>query len=137
MNNEIKKGNLNYDQSGRAYPDNPEIKENWNCIWENDSKRYKLVGDNEHKEWEEIENQYNVMEITSTFEKRVYNIEDGIDKYEVTRIVKHPRPEYDDSYFYSIYREHEIPEASGYWYFEPSDELIVRIKKTIESYEHT
>ncbi len=51
---EIKKGNLNYDQSGRAYPDNPRIKENWDCIWENDGKHYKLVGDNEHKEWEEV-----------------------------------------------------------------------------------
>jgi hypothetical protein len=61
MNNKIKKGNLNYDQSGRAYPDNPQIKENWNCIWEKDGKHYKLVGDNEHKEWEEIENQYKVM----------------------------------------------------------------------------
>ena len=56
MNNKIKKGNLNYDQSGRAYPDNPQIKENWNCIWEKDGKHYKLVGDNEHKEWEEMEN---------------------------------------------------------------------------------
>ena len=61
MNNEIKKGNLNYDQSGRAYPDNPQIKENWDCIWEKDGKHYKLVGDNEHKEWEEIENQYKVI----------------------------------------------------------------------------
>jgi hypothetical protein len=50
----IKKGNLNYDQSGRAYPNNPEVKENWNCIWENDGKYYKLVGDNEHKEWDEV-----------------------------------------------------------------------------------
>jgi hypothetical protein len=55
MSKEIKKGKLNYDQSGRAYPDNPRIKENWDCIWENDGKHYKLVGDNEHKEWEEIE----------------------------------------------------------------------------------
>ena len=50
----IKKGNLNYDQSGRAYPDNPELKENWDCIWEHDDKYYELVGDNEHKEWEEV-----------------------------------------------------------------------------------
>ena len=54
MKKEIKKGNLNYDGSGRAYPDNPQIKENWNCIWENNGKYYKLVGDNEHKEWSEI-----------------------------------------------------------------------------------
>jgi hypothetical protein len=54
MNKEIKKGNLNFDQSGRAYPDNPHIKENWDCIWEKDGKHYKLIGDDEHKEWEEI-----------------------------------------------------------------------------------
>lgn len=51
----IKKGNLNYDQSGRAYPDNPEVKENWNCIWEYDGKYYKLVGDGSHKEWDEVQ----------------------------------------------------------------------------------
>jgi hypothetical protein len=54
MKKEIKKGNLNYDQSGRAYPDNPEVKENWDCIWEKDGKHYKLVGDDEHKEWEVV-----------------------------------------------------------------------------------
>ena len=54
MNN-IKRGNLNYDQSGRAYPDNPEVNENWNCIWENNGKYYKLVGDDYHKEWEEVD----------------------------------------------------------------------------------
>jgi hypothetical protein len=54
MEKEIKKGNLNFDQSGRAYPDNPEVKENWNCIWEKDGKHYELVGDDEHKEWEEV-----------------------------------------------------------------------------------
>jgi hypothetical protein len=50
----VKKGNLNYDQSGRAYPDKPHIKKNWDCIWEHNSKHYKLVGDDEHKEWEEV-----------------------------------------------------------------------------------
>jgi hypothetical protein len=54
----IKKGNLNHDQSGRAYPDEPQIKENWDCIWEYKGKHYKLVGDDEHKEWEEV-NIYN------------------------------------------------------------------------------
>ena len=54
MNKEIKKGKLNYDQTGRAYPDNPHIKENWDCIWDKDGKHYKLVGDDEHKEWEEV-----------------------------------------------------------------------------------
>ena len=50
----VKKGNLNYDQSGKAYPDKPHIKKNWDCIWEHNGKYYKLVGDDEHKEWEEV-----------------------------------------------------------------------------------
>lgn len=50
----IKKGNLNYDQSGRAYPDEPHIEENWGYTWEHEGKYYKLVGDNEHKEWDEV-----------------------------------------------------------------------------------
>jgi hypothetical protein len=52
---EIKKGNLNFDQTGRAYPDNPHIKENWDCIWEHEDKYYKLVGDINNKEWEEVQ----------------------------------------------------------------------------------
>jgi hypothetical protein len=51
---EIKKGNLNFDQTGRAFPDNPHIEENWDCIWEYEGKHYKLVGDINNKEWEEI-----------------------------------------------------------------------------------
>ena len=54
----IKKGKLNYDHSGRAYPDNPRVKENWDSIWEYRGKYYKLVGDDEHKEWEQV-NIYN------------------------------------------------------------------------------
>ncbi len=50
----IKKGNLNFDQTGRAYPDNPHIEENWDCIWENEGKHYKLVGDTNNKEWSEV-----------------------------------------------------------------------------------
>ena len=52
--NKIKKGNLNYDQSGRAYPNNPKLKENWDCIWKYGDKYYELVGDDQHKEWEEV-----------------------------------------------------------------------------------
>lgn len=52
--NKIKKGKLNFDQSGRAYPDNPEIDENWDCIWENDGKYYRLVGLPYHAEWSEL-----------------------------------------------------------------------------------
>jgi hypothetical protein len=51
---EIKKGNLNFDQTGRAYPDNPHIEENWDCIWEYEGKYYKLVGGINNKEWEEV-----------------------------------------------------------------------------------
>jgi len=50
----IKKGNLNFDQTGRAYPDNPHIEENWDCIWEYEGKLYKLVGDINNKEWSEV-----------------------------------------------------------------------------------
>ena len=42
MNKQIKKGNLNFDQSGRAYPDNPQIKENWDCIWDGDAYKNYL-----------------------------------------------------------------------------------------------
>ena len=66
----IKKGNLNHDQSGRAYPDEPQIKENWDCIWEFEGKHYKLVGDDEHKEWEEV-NIYN--QIIDEVYKNYYN----------------------------------------------------------------
>ena len=67
----IKKGKLNYDQSGRAYPPNPRVKENWDCIWEYEGKYYKLVGDNEHKEWDEV-NIYNqiIDEAYENFEKQ-------------------------------------------------------------------
>jgi hypothetical protein len=53
-NLEIKKGNLNYDQTGRAYPDNPQVKKNWRLIWENTGKFYKIVGLPYHAEWEEV-----------------------------------------------------------------------------------
>jgi len=51
----IKQGNLNYDCSGRAYPDNPRLKANWYCIWENDGVYYKLVGLPYHAEWEKVD----------------------------------------------------------------------------------
>ena len=81
----IKKGKLNYDQSGRAYPDNPRLKENWDSIWEYEGKYYKLVGDNEHKEWDEVniynqiideayENYYNYM-TTNFMETRWCKVE--------------------------------------------------------------
>ena len=52
---ECKIGKLNYDQTGKAYPDNPEIGDHWhNTIWKNNEKYYKLVGLPSHAEWEEI-----------------------------------------------------------------------------------
>jgi nicotinamide phosphoribosyltransferase len=52
---EHKVGKLNYDQSGRAYPDNPEIGENWHrTVWKNKDKYYHLVGLPLHAEWDEI-----------------------------------------------------------------------------------
>jgi nicotinamide phosphoribosyltransferase len=52
---ESKVGNLNYDQSGRAYPDNPEVGKHWhNTIWKNGDKYYKLINLPHHAEWEEV-----------------------------------------------------------------------------------
>ena len=73
----IKKGKLNYDQSGRAYPPNPRVKENWDCIWAYEGKYYKLVGDNEHKEWDEV-NIYNqiIDEVYNKYLTRYMGYED-------------------------------------------------------------
>ena len=120
MNNEIKKGNLNYDQSGRAYPDNPEIKENWECIWENDGKHYKLVGDNEHKEWKEIE------------KNKVMNKEKIYTEDEVKKLCTKA---FNDAFNYGHYDEQsvfvdgvEISNNAEYW-------LQHNLIKTIESYD--
>jgi hypothetical protein len=70
-----------------------------------------------------------------TFEKRIYHIEDGADKYEVRYIRKHQIVEYSNSYSFLEYREYENSELTGYWAFEPSEELKAKLIKTIESYE--
>lgn len=71
-----------------------------------------------------------------TFDKRIYNIEDGTNKYEVVYIRKHPIVEYSNSYgSFLEYREYEIRELTGYYAFTPSEELKTRLIKTIESYE--
>lgn len=73
-----------------------------------------------------------------TFDKRVYYIEDGEDKYEVTHIVKHPNKEYDtDSYFFNKYETFDDPEMNGYWVFGPSAELKNKIKEYIVGYEQS
>lgn len=69
---------------------------------------------------------YKVMKIT--FEKRVYNIKDGEETYEITYIVKHPNEEYSNTYSRFLkYEKSEIYCASGFYYFEPSDELKSKI----------
>lgn len=76
------------------------------------------------------------MEIT--FDKRIYNVKDDEHMYEVIHIVKHPIKEFDkDTYNYYIYKETEDINSSGWVYFEPSDELEIKIKKFIKEYEHT
>lgn len=52
--NSIKTGKLNYDMSGRAFPDNPHDISNWNKYYFNDSKYYQIVGLPSHAEWEEV-----------------------------------------------------------------------------------
>jgi hypothetical protein len=74
---EIKKGNLNFDQTGRAYPDNPHIEENWDCIWEYKGKHYKLVGDDSHKEWEEVQiGKETIEDAAEDIKQRAYSEED-------------------------------------------------------------
>ena len=86
MNKQIKKGNLNFDQSGRAYPDNPQIKENWDCIWENDGRYYELIGDTEHKEWEQVKVEVRELELgerQAILEKKGYRglLHSNVKKY--------------------------------------------------------
>jgi hypothetical protein len=75
------------------------------------------------------------MEIT--FDKRTYNIKDGDDTYEVNHIIKHPLEGYPTNGFYvtKFIESSDVPEASGFHYFEPSDELLERIKETVREYE--
>jgi hypothetical protein len=81
----VKKGNLNYDQSGRAYPDKPHIKKNWDCIWEHNDKHYKLVGDDEHKEWEEVTPEEMDREFNNTKLNYIANtLKEGANRMEYT-----------------------------------------------------
>jgi nicotinamide phosphoribosyltransferase len=47
-------GNLNYDQSGRAYPDNSKELANWDKIYIHKGKHYKIIGDHYHNEWTNV-----------------------------------------------------------------------------------
>lgn len=51
---ESKIGKLNYDQSGRAYPDDAHDAKSWIKTWYNEGKYYKLVGLQHNSEWDEI-----------------------------------------------------------------------------------
>jgi len=51
---EAKESNLNYDQSGRAYPDNIQDYDSCDGVWSNNGKYYKLTGLPNHAEWTEI-----------------------------------------------------------------------------------
>ena len=82
----IKKGKLNYDQSGRAYPPNPRVDENWSCLWEYEGKYYKLVGDNEHKEWDEV-NIYNQI-INEAYENYVKQNDDTVGRCDLWTLKK-------------------------------------------------
>jgi len=84
----IKEGKLNYDQSGRAYPDNPEIDENWECVWEYGGKYYKILGLPHQGEWEEIQiNKKIKMEFLEMY--TIFKTEEGrIWKIETTLIPK-------------------------------------------------
>lgn len=79
------------------------------------------------------------MEIT--FDKRIYNIQDGDNLYEVTHVVKHPNEAYNNDYYnVLIYREYPEPDMlnmSGFWYMEPSAELMDKIKEIVTKYEQS
>jgi hypothetical protein len=70
------------------------------------------------------------------YDKRTYTIVDNDKKYEAVHIVKHPNKEYDnDSYYFYEWRDMDPEEMSGFWCFEPSDELINKLKEVIREYE--
>lgn len=47
------KGNLNYDGTGRAYPD--DTKNGWSKVYENEGSYFKIVGGQYNKQWDKIE----------------------------------------------------------------------------------
>ena len=73
------------------------------------------------------------MEIT--FEKRIYNIKDGDDVYELVEIIKHPINEYNYRHITDRvlkYNEStDYPECSGFAYDEPSEELLEKLHNCI------
>lgn len=69
-----------------------------------------------------------------TFEKRIYHIEDGEDVYEVTELIKHPNKEYDHRRIINVAKYmklDDLPGGSGFHYHVTTDELMERIKETL------
>jgi len=71
------------------------------------------------------------MEIT--FEKRVYNVKDGDDIYQITEIIKHSLEKYNYRHFLNVlkFKHSDDPLVSGFHYFEPSEELLERLHNYI------
>ena len=126
----IKKGKLNYDQSGRAYPPNPRVKENWDCIWAYEGKYYKLVGDNEHKEWDEV-NIYNqiIDEAYINYSKNHFKIwEPGMDYESKESFIRKCKtdPEFSETWGLKI-EERELGLEERYnWYTEKYNKNLTR-----------
>ena len=69
-----------------------------------------------------------------TFKKIIYHIDYAGDKYEVVEIVKHNIEEYNYRHICRIckYTEYDdFPEVNGFWYHEPSSELLVELTKLV------
>ena len=73
--------------------------------------------------------------MTITFEKRIYNIKDGDDVYELVEIIKHPIKEYDYRHItdrvLKYNKSTDYPECSGFAYDEPSEELLEKLHNCI------
>ena len=73
--------------------------------------------------------------MTITFEKRIYNIKDGDDVYELVEIIKHPIKEYNYRHIIDRvlkYNEStDYPEYSEFAYDEPSKELLEKLHNCI------
>ena len=65
------------------------------------------------------------MEIT--FEKRIYNIKDGDDVYELVEIIKHPLKEYN----YRHITDRVLKYNDGFTYDEPSEEILEKLHNCI------
>lgn len=65
------------------------------------------------------------MEIT--FEKRIYNIKDGDDVYELVEIIKHPIKEYN----YRHITDRVLKYNDGFTYDEPSEEILEKLHNCI------